>query len=320
MNNEIIIRSVYGKVNQIYFINPCPNPKTGKYPDCVRLVNSNGDMILSEKDKEEMSAGTKHFVPADKTFEIVDGTIFNLDDVVDAAHWEAIKYCNWIAKDRYEKDQNGDYIIDGGAKKYGTADLYVERPGELTKVKVSKKQKVHKASGYIYEDSHEERIKKAKVLGRNLKNAIQADVIDYLIDIAEKQPDKIIALYEEEGWKMHLFILEAIDRGVIRKAEGIYKYDDKLLGGSLEATINTLKDVRYRKLLDSIKKETYPNLLDKATLSQLESSLTEGIPHYAKITTETEDEDNEDSLLEELPLPVEVKKNLKDKANQLKGK
>jgi hypothetical protein len=60
MNNEIILRSAYGKVNQIYFIQPCPNPRTGRLPDCVRLVKGDPDkgkteMILSEDDVRRMN-------------------------------------------------------------------------------------------------------------------------------------------------------------------------------------------------------------------------------------------------------------------------
>ena len=163
MNNEIILRSAYGKVNQIYFIQPCPNPKTGKLPACVKLVDSHGDMILSEDEVKRMNAGLVHFVPANHTFEIVDGTHFDLTDVVDKANWEAIEYCNWIAKDRYQRDEKGTLIIDGGAKRYGIADLYVERPGEITQAKVNKKQLVYRASSYIYEDAEAERIKKCSL-------------------------------------------------------------------------------------------------------------------------------------------------------------
>lgn len=280
MNNEIILRSVYGKVNQTYFIQPCPNPKTGKLPACVKLVDSHGDMILSEDEVQRMNAGLVHFVPANQVFEIVDGTTFDLDDVVDKAKWEAIEFCNWIAKDRYQRDDQGNLIIDGGARRYGVADLYVERPGEITKAKVDKKQFVYRALSYIYEDSEAERIKKCRVLGRNLNTAIPADILDYLIEIAEKSPKKIIDLYEGEDWKMHLFILDAIDRGVIRRADGIYKYDDKMLGGSIEATITFLRDIRFKKLVDSIKRETYPHLLSKAEISDLEGEMTNGIPHF----------------------------------------
>ena len=272
MNDVIILRSVYGKVNQKYFIQPCPNPRTGKLPECVKTVNSNGDMILSEDDVTKMSKGLVHFVPANHTFEIVDGTKFDLSDVVDKSNWEAIEHCNWIAKDRYQKDANGVLIIDGGPKRYGIADLYVERPGEITKAKVSRKQNIHNACAYIYDDSHESRIKKCKVLGRTLTKAMEADVIDYLVSIAEKDPKKIIDLYEGEDWKMQLFIIDAIEKGVIRKSEGIYKYDDKILGGSIDAVVLFLRDIRFKKMLDSIKRETYPEL---GTKDQVESTKEE---------------------------------------------
>jgi hypothetical protein len=280
MNNEIVLKSVYGKVNQIYFIQPCPNPRTGRLPDCVKPVRGpagNTEMILSEDDIDQMSKGLKHFIPADHVFEIVDGTVFNLDDVVDRANWEAIQYCNWIAKDRYERDEAGNLVIDGGERRYGVADLYVDRPGEIAKARVTKKQLIHTACSYIYEDSEYNRIKKAKVLGRDLKNAIPADVLDYLIEYAEKDPQEVINLYEGEDWKLQLFILEAIDKGVIRKSEGIYKYDDKLIGGSMKSAIEFLKDIKYKKLVDSMKRETYPELLPKLEQDKLEEDQIEDI-------------------------------------------
>lgn len=285
MNNEIILRSAYGKVNQIYFIQPCPNPRTGRLPDCVRLVKGDAskgptEMILSEDDIDRMNRGETHFIPADAVFEIVDGTRFDLDDPIDSAKWAAIEHCNWIAKDRFQRDAEGNLVIDGNARKYGVADLYVERPGEITKFKMDKKQIVFKAMQYIYEDSETERIKKCRVLGRNLSTAIPADILDYLIEIAERDPRKIINLYEGEDWKMQLFILDAIDRGVIRKADGIYKYDDKMLGGSMEATVTFLRDIRYKKLLDSIKRETYPELQPKQIIEDMMNEQTKDIPHF----------------------------------------
>lgn len=277
MGNEIIIRSVYGKVNQTYFIQPCPNPKTGRLPECVKTVDSNGDMILSEKDKEAMSSGEKHFIAANEVLEIVDGTHFNLDDIVDKAKWEAIEYCNWIAKDRYERDAQGNLIIDGGARRYGVADLYVERPGEITKARVSRKQLIHRASDYIYQDSESNLIKKCRVLGRNLSNASPADIIDYLIETAERDPHKIINLYEGEDWKLQLFLIDAVDRGVIRKIDGIFKYEDRMLGGSEAATIALLKDIRYKSIVDSIKRETYPNFLPKQEVEAIQEQMDEDL-------------------------------------------
>jgi hypothetical protein len=87
---------------------------------------------------------------------------------------------------------------------------------------------------------------------------------------------------------MQLFLLDAIDRGVIRKNDGIYKYDDKMLGGSMEATVTFLRDIRFKKLLDSIKRETYPELMPKQYIKEYEDEITDNIPHFDKISTETQ--------------------------------
>ena len=66
MSGELIIRSTNGKVNQTFFIQPCPNPKTGMLPACVKTVNGHGDMILSESEIEAMANGTAHYIPLTK--------------------------------------------------------------------------------------------------------------------------------------------------------------------------------------------------------------------------------------------------------------
>ena len=76
VNNVITLRSVFGKVGQKYFIQPCRNPKTGQYPDFVKRVNSMGDMILTDA---ERNSG-KYFIPETEVFIIEDGKTFNLDN------------------------------------------------------------------------------------------------------------------------------------------------------------------------------------------------------------------------------------------------
>ena len=52
MSQKILLRSVYGKVGQIYTINPCPNDN-GQFCKWVRRIDSQGNMILSDADKNE---------------------------------------------------------------------------------------------------------------------------------------------------------------------------------------------------------------------------------------------------------------------------
>ena len=55
LSQKIILRSVRGKVGNIIKIQPCKNPETSEYADCVKRVDSNGDMILSEKERNDPS-------------------------------------------------------------------------------------------------------------------------------------------------------------------------------------------------------------------------------------------------------------------------
>ena len=70
-------------------------------------------------------------------------------------------------------------------------------PGIETANRVSRKKKIHNACDFIYNDPRgsEGLILKARLLGKRMKNMPIADVEDYLLKVAEKDPDKIIDLY-----------------------------------------------------------------------------------------------------------------------------
>ena len=273
MSNEIILRSVYGKVNQTYFIQPCPNPRTGKLPLCVKTVDSNGDMILSEDEIRKMSTGEAFYVAANQVFEIVDGTTFDLDDVIDNAKWEAIKYCPLIAAARDARDKNGNLIIDGENAqgkthaRYGIAELYIEHIGAEAVKRVSKKEKIHKAYDYIINDEQgsEGRLIKCKVLGRDMTNVPEADVKDFLFSIAEKDCDKIIDLYTGGDMGIRILFCEAKEKKVIIYKDRLYLYGDEPLGATDTAVIAWLKDPINRKKVELIKRELNPEFPEESS-------------------------------------------------------
>ena len=272
MNNEnldpsrniIILRSVWGKVGMKYFIQPSKNPKTGRYADCVRRVDSNGDMILSDADRNS----GKYFVKEDETFTIEDGTVFNLDDEYQNAEWEAIRYCPLIAPDRYAKDNNGNLLIDGvmdySAKKprYGVAELYVYKPGAAAASRVSRKKLIHKAINFILDDTLglEGMLTKAKLLGKRMNNAAASDVEDFLIKKAEKDPESIIDLYTGSDTQLRLLLIDAVDAKIILVRDRVYMYDTTILGASDKAAISWMKQPKNQRILELIRKDTYPHL------------------------------------------------------------
>lgn len=271
-SNIVVLRSVFGKVGQKYYIQPQKDAR-GRYADCVKRVNSQGDIILTPEEIENESKGLAAYIPETELFVIEDGKTFNLDDVYDRAVWETIKNCDLIAPDRFAKNEKGDYLIDGTVDprskrpRYGTAELYVDRPGFEAQRRVTRRKLIVEASNYIMNDErgYEGRLLVAKVLGRDMKNQPNADVEDYLLSIAEKTPEKIINCYTGGDIQLRMLFIEAREKGVIVKKDGLFVYgeDGKVaLGATDNAVIEWMKLSRNSKTLALIRKDTYQDVFE----------------------------------------------------------
>lgn len=256
-SSKLIIRSVF-KITKCY-MEPAKDPKTGRWPDCVRDVDSKGDLLLSDEDKRS----NRFFVKSSDVIEIYDGKEFDLSDEVSAAQWEAIKFSKRIAQDRAEKDALGNLIIDGNAKKYGTAEFYIERPGYEAQQKNSRRREIHKAIGYIHDDSPEGLYQKVRVLGNPMNGLPLSDVEDYLVTIAERDPNKILDLYTGTDTQLRIFLLDAQDKQVISKKNGLYYYGDTLLGSTDVTVVNWFKNPSNKTTVELIKGEVYPDFVTK---------------------------------------------------------
>jgi hypothetical protein len=266
------LRSVFGKVGQKYYIQP-QRDKNGRYPACVKRVDSQGDIILTPDELQKESRGEAAYIREDQLFVIEDGKTFNLDDVYEAAEWEAIKNCELIAPDRFAKNDKGEYLIDGTVDpkskrpRYGTAELYVDRPGLESQRRVTRRKLIVEASNYIMNDErgYEGRLLVAKVLGRDMKNQPNADVEDFLLSIAEKTPEKIIGAYTGGDIQLRMLFIEAREKNVIYKKNGLYLYGEDgqvTLGATDSAVIEWMKSQKNQKTLTLIRKDTYPEMFE----------------------------------------------------------
>lgn len=261
--NYIVIRSVWGKVGQKYYLTPAKDPKTGRYPECVKHVDSKGDMILTDA---ERNSG-KVFIPEDALIVIEDGKAFNLDDPHEAAQWYSIQHSRIIAMSRDARDQHGNLIIDGDSKRYGAAELYIERPGYETKKRNSRKKLINAAESLIFSSSLEEQVKLARLLGKNMKNAPAADVEDWLLQKAAKDPQLVIDMKQGDDSIYRILFLDATDKFIITTKNKLYVYGDEgiVLGATDSAAIAWLKDPNHKKVVEMIKRETYPNLYEETS-------------------------------------------------------
>lgn len=262
VDNLIILRSVYGKVGQKYFIQPCKDKKTGRLPNCVKAVDSHGDIILTDA---ERNSG-EYFVKENETFIIEDGTTFDLNDEIQKKNWEAIRNCDLIAPDILAKDGEGNYLIHGTVNmrttrpRYGIAELYIDKPGLEAARKVKRKTLVNNAMTFILDDERgsEGRLLMVRLLGKNMQNMSDADVTSYLLDIAEKDPEKIIKLYTGDDLALRLLFIEAREKKVILVKNGVYLYTEVVLGATDDAVLTWMKNAKNKKTLELIRRDVYP--------------------------------------------------------------
>ena len=255
-DNKIVIRSVFKITKAI--MEPAPDPVTRRYPDVVRRVDSKGDMIISDKDRETGQV----FIAENETIEIYDGKTFDLTDPYDAAWWEAIKNSKLIAAERSWRDAQGNLVIDGDTKRYGTAEFYVERPGRDSQIKINKEKQITTAKQYLFQDTEKGLKQKVRLLGHNMERVPVSDILAYLLDIANKTPDKIVDLYTGGDIPLRILLLDALDKKVIlHKNKQIYQYGEStVLGATSDSVILWMKNPQNKRMLDMIKAETYPEL------------------------------------------------------------
>lgn len=268
----ITLRSVFDKSGNKYYLQPCKD-KNGQYPPCIKRVDSNGNMIMSEAEKGLYSEGKAAFFPVDHIFVISSGKTYDLDDMYQKAEWEAIQNSPIIAKSRDAKDNQGNLVIDGTKTvstnkigRNGIAELYIDRPEVETAKRVQKRQLIHKAESLIFDDPEgaSGNLKMAKLLGKDMTNQSANDVQEFLLRIAKEDPQRIIKIYTGGDVKYRLLFIDAKKKKVIYIKNKVYLYgDDVVLGATDEAVINWMTDIRNKRVLDLIIKDTYPEYYQK---------------------------------------------------------
>lgn len=275
MENKVItIRSVY-KVKEYHF-QPTKQKNGLNWPwvKPTRIgTDGRSEMILSESERNDPNH--VYFIPEDLDIVVTDGTTFNLADPLQYNTWMAIKDHDLFAPSRDARNDEGVLLIDGDAKKYGTAELYVDVPGEESERSVSRKKLIIKAMNLVESDSVENRLTKCKLLGKNMRYAPASDVEDYLYQVCEKDPNKIIDLYTNGDTALRLLLIEAREKNIIRKKNGVFVYGESVLGMTDDAVINFFKIASNKTIFEEIKRETFPQFVQKTEADSSKSKSKE---------------------------------------------
>lgn len=266
----IVLESAFNKVpGKVYHIMPCAD-QYGQMPDCVRRVDANGDLILSEKDKDAMTKG-KVFIPDNEPIHVTHGQVFNMEIPIQKAQWEAIQNSKLIASDRFAKNDRGEFVIDGTRPvegshrvpraKHGLAELYIVRPGKEATARVNVEKIIHEAKSLIFDDTFQHKLLICRLFDKDMSHAHPSDVDSYLLTQAQKYPEKVKKFYQSEEASIRLLIIGAQDKGIITRREDGFYYSDIKLGSNIDLVVNTIQG--NKALREEIKKETYPELKPK---------------------------------------------------------
>lgn len=256
-NDFVVLRSVYGsKVEQKYTLEPCLDPQTHRFPPHVKSVDSKGDMILTDAERNSGEI----FIPENWSITFESGKAFDLTDPRQKAEWQAIQFAPIIASSIDARDSKGNLLLSRqSGKKYSACELYIEKPEYEINKKITLTKMKHDAETYIFEDPEgaDGRLKIARLLGRDLRNAPDADVMDYLLDIANRDPEKLIKLYTGNDLSLRIIIQDARDKHIIVSKNNVFFYQETPLGGTIDSVVVFLQDIKNNGLLTLIKRDTY---------------------------------------------------------------
>ena len=278
MENKIITLRTVFKVKEYHF-QPTKQPN-GLNWDFVKPVRVDHDgqsyMVLSEAERNDpMSA---YFLPEDMDIVVTEGTTFDLSDPLQYNKWMAIKDNDLIAPMRDARDADGNFLIDGDKKRYGVAELYVDVAGEDSERSVNRRKQILEAQQYVFGDSPNGILTKCRLLGRNMMNAPFTDAQDMLLQEAEKRPMKVIDLYTGQDTGIQLLILDAKEKGILRKVNGWYMYGDTNMGATDEAVLTFLKTPTNKPTFDAFRNHVYPEFAKHVTPNPVATEPVEAVP------------------------------------------
>lgn len=253
---EIVLRSTRGKLIK-YKIQPEKDPETRMFPEHVRRVDYNGDMILNDSDKKRTDKDLP-LIPENMSIEVKDGTKFDLSRPMDAAYWYAIKHSDFIAESRDSRDELGNLIIDGSRTRYGKAELYIERPEQEAEKRIQRYTIKSNALSCILEATASKRLNVAKLFGfTGAALLTDSEITEYLLSLSDKDPQSIIEKFTDTFISLQILVLDAKEKGVITNVSGIHTYGDTLLGSTIEAVVTSLKEPKNAKIKEAIEAQTY---------------------------------------------------------------
>ena len=251
INENIHLNCFHGPTHNGARIYPVRNPITGEYPSCVRKVNSHGDIIYQNGDDPG-----EYFVKETDSFYIKQGTEFDLTNDIQRKNWDAIRFSDLIFDEKGKYDDNGNEIVPPSDKAPFQSLFYVQRIVDEAKKRNTAARLKNKALNFIYQDSDTGLALKAKILGCYVKSSTREEIEEYVVNVAQTNPQQIIDLYTGSDMKLHLIFLYAKEKNILINKAGMYTYaDTNFIGRNADECVRYFKQPENKVITDRIIRE-----------------------------------------------------------------
>ena len=178
--------------------------------------------------------------------ELKDGVSFDLSDEGQRVTWEWVKFCVEIAAT----------LEDTQSTKQ--AEFYVHVIEDEAAKSVAKRSLTYRAMKYVSEDSDNNLKDRATILGVNMQEDSKMVILDYLMEMAQNNPQKVIDSYENPFINLKLLMLSALSMNIIKYDGQIYRHGNTVLGVSEEAMFEFLKRSDNKAIVKLIEREVHP--------------------------------------------------------------
>ncbi len=203
---------------------------------------------LSEDEKRALV----HWAEPESKFVIKEGTTFNLNDDAQRITWNWVQFspCICATKDEVQHTPG--------------AEFYIHLENEEAKANVSKMELKFKATEYVLKDNSVNYPMRAELLGVNMDGESPIIIKDYLMEMADKSPEKILGIYAAKDISIRLLLLKALKKQIIRIGDGgLYMYGSNVLGTTETTSISWLANPDNAEIVKVLQREVDPNYFKK---------------------------------------------------------
>ena len=235
-NKVVTIRARFGKTQGKLRLTPAISMNSGQ------LLT--GQPLMTDIDKTKFPK-----VVNEESFIVLeDGKRFNLNNEFEAIDYAWAILTNDLAVS-FDKMRESERAL-----------FYVEDLEKVIDVKLSTKEKIHKAEAHIYGLSSIKKKELCKLLGvKSAEYWTDSKILEYLLDFCSKTErgtigaDKVLRLKDDKSYDYKLLLANLEEKKIINWQKGILMFNDISLGITTEHAVEWLKDPMNAPYVEALK-------------------------------------------------------------------